>query len=135
MRIPGFTSPRSTSATDSFKFKSYNAQDKLLDEQSEGLVAKATEFNDIKTVTFESESQTVGKIDSMLTVTFQTLDNLLDTDWLSVRIPKWNQESRYPFPIVSYDQGALKCSGLVNTKQGDIDCFLIPGRDFDIVKL
>ncbi len=71
----------------------------------------------------------------MLTVTFQTLDNLLDTDWLSVRIPKWNQESQYPFPIVSYDQGALKCTGLTNTKQGDLECFLIPGREFDIVKL
>ena len=128
LRIPGFTSPRSTAETDSWVFTSFDENDEILDTQKEGLVAQATEFNEIRTASFESDSQTVGEIGSNLTVTFQTLDELLSTDWLEIRIPKWNQESSYPFPIISYEQDALNCQGLVNTKQGNLDCFLIPGR-------
>ena len=52
LRVPGFFSPRSTAATDSFQFTSYDADGKELDKQTIGLVAKATEFNEIKTVSF-----------------------------------------------------------------------------------
>ena len=43
---------------------------------------QAEEFNEIKTMTFESDSQIVGIGNANLTVTFQTLDDLTDTDWL-----------------------------------------------------
>lgn len=53
---------------------------------------------------------------------------------LEVRIPKWNQESFYPLPMITYDTNELVCSGFENT-QSNISCFLQRGRDFDTIKL
>ena len=54
------------------------------------MVAKATEYNEIKIVSFESTSQVIGAPKAFLKVTFETMDDLLDTDWIQITIPKWN---------------------------------------------
>ena len=88
--MPGFQSPRSTADTASFIFKSYDEAGEVLDQQSFGLVAKASEYNEIKIVSFESTSQVIGAPKAFLKVTFETMDDLLDTDWIQITIPKWN---------------------------------------------
>ena len=83
-------SPRSTAQTDSFKFASYDADDNVLDFQNLGLVARAEEYHEIQTVSFESSSQVVGALNVFLEVTFTTQDQLIESDELWVAIPKWN---------------------------------------------
>ena len=67
--MPGFFSPRSTAATDSFELATYDGEGNKLDYQTRGIVARATEFNEIKTVVFESTKPTVGVKDAYLKVT------------------------------------------------------------------
>ena len=62
LRVSSFLSPRSTAPTDSFQFTSYDGLGVVLDSQKYGLVAQATEFNEIKTVLFESTSQVIGQL-------------------------------------------------------------------------
>ena len=38
-----------------------------------------------------------------LRVTFRSLEDLLDSDWLRLTIPKWNQEAAFPAPLITYD--------------------------------
>ena len=103
MRVPGFNSPRSTAETSSFVFTSYDADDNVLDYQQKGLVAKATEFHEIRTASFESTSKVVGESRANLIVTFETLDDLESTDYILVTIPKWNTNSNFPQPMITYD--------------------------------
>ena len=136
LRVPGFLSPRSTADTSSFEFTSFNEAGEALDRQNFGLVAKATEFHEIKIVSFESTSQVIGELRAFLRVTFETLDELLDTDWIQITVPKWNQESTFPLPMITTKRDELKCSGVsANAKANKIECFVRPGTASDTLFL
>lgn len=79
LRIPGFFSPRSTAETESFAFSSYNSEGILLDYQYRGLVVRASEYHEIKTLDFQSTSQVIGE-EAFLEVTFITGDELFEHD-------------------------------------------------------
>lgn len=67
-------------------------------------------------------------------MTFKTLDTLLDTDWIELTLPKWNQDALFPSPMITYDPDALQCSGILNTKE-QFQCFLERGTNTDTIKL
>ena len=110
------------------------ADEVILDFQTQGMVVQAEQAHEIKTVEFSSTNQVVGYQGAFLEVTFVTLDDLLETDWLQVDIPKWNRQARFPFPMITYDPDELTCTGLINAK-AQVNCFLQRGPLIDIVKL
>lgn len=100
-----------------------------------GLVAQATEFNEIKVVSFESTSPVIGNPRSFLKVTFETLDDLQDTDWIQITLPKWNQESNFPLPMITYNRDELKCTGVSENAKSTFDCFLKRDKLSDTLSL
>jgi hypothetical protein len=71
LRVPGFTSPRSTTPTSSFQFTSFSANGVILDFQLVGLAAAATNTLIMKQVTLTSSSQVVAQLNSTLITEFK----------------------------------------------------------------
>jgi hypothetical protein len=105
----------------------------VLDTQSKGLSARATQFNEIKTTQFDSSSPIVGAKQQTLQVSFITLDILLPGDQIELTLPKWNQASRFPDPIINYREDVV-CTGILNTKE-TFDCVLYKGSTKDTIVL
>ena len=54
-------------------------------------------------------------------------------DQIELTLPKWNQASRFPDPIINYRQDIV-CTGILNTKE-TFDCTLYKGSTKDTVVL
>ena len=54
-------------------------------------------------------------------------------DQIELTLPKWNQASRFPDPIINYREDIV-CSGILNTKE-TFDCTLYKGSTKDTVVL
>lgn len=68
-------------------------------------------------------------------MTFVTLDELLDTDWIQITIPKWNLESSFPAPMITYNRDELTCSGVSANAKVEFDCFLKRESGSDMLSL
>jgi hypothetical protein len=60
-----------------------------------GLVATATQYEYLKTVTMQSSDPTVAAENSTLNLQFVTATSLESSDLIKLQLPRWNINSRF----------------------------------------
>lgn len=138
LRVPGFTSPRSTAQTTPILFTSFDSFGNIMDTQSKGLVISAKDSLYFSAINLTSSSPVVAEPNCTYTMEFTVpVTNFLTTDSIQIRMPKWNADSpSIKKPIMSRDS-SLVCQGLRNARE-TISCVLQPGGardDFDTLVL
>lgn len=122
--IPGVTNPNSTSLTSSFQLFTLDANQAVLDQQTNSIFLQAT-AGSLLQASLASTSQYVGDTSNNITVTFTTSNPVDANGTIKLAFPYWNpQAAGTIYSLYSY---MVNTSQVVCTVTGGAP-FLVQGR-------